>query len=966
MELIVFFISILFLILTLKLREKSNKLEIKIKQLESFLLSKNIITPSDLEPLKNTIKSSSLPAQNLDQEKSITENQSNLKKEVKSNLPKHQHAVPTVVQKNTQKWVAWLQDNWTGALGMSILVLSVIFGFVYLGLSSTPFTRFLMILSFAIASLVASYCLREKKQWGDFSLWLQGAGGSLILVAFLGSSYFEALKFYNDPFLGLIMLGMGLLLNVLLAYLTPQEKSSVFHVSLSLLALNFAPPVLPVLYAATIVALAGLLLSYRKKWDWNILGCTLAFSVFFVNWWFNQPIVEHVSTHSIIVACIIGFAGIFVPYGEIYKNAPYSTLSLSAHLIPWITLGINLTLFSLGVSWAFAIVGAVSILSFFLARVANKNNVAWLYTCDTLIAQTLALLAVGMLYRLIPNLETLVWIAIIEILVFTVMMSVVQQKWLTIIGLISLGILTVFHTQLTLSIFVNNTSSAEILWARTLVLATLFYLARYHQSKQPHNNLWDQAFNTMLDILFFIYTSFLIIFLTKLPFSPFIYIAIGVALERVLRNTKLLTQNNHRIALYMLVIEMLAVCWHQISSPDLSVTHSIIYSTSSLVLVLSLYPGRILEGFPKAQTRLEDIWVYLFGLHLAIGSYLILRLYSDFLPGIFMLVLSLLSFELAYSILRGSTKSERRLVIARGLKNISVVFMMAFMILYITIYIQSEANLLHYLSLRLSIGFIAVCMSLYLFINIAKINNSSNQVILTLWNQKYESWLTSLPADFALYLSVILVALELPTAWHPFVYALLGILVGFNGFNIQWPKRFIYYRLALLVTAAVYIAGVVSTWNSPLDLWYYDTRLTGVLSILATTFLAYSLAMDLQRYKPSSFNKITRFIQNDPLLYTMVIPFISFAFFLYWRFDHAILTAFWVGEIFALVSLGLFLKHKRMVQLSLALLLLCVARLVVYDLSQTDLLARTFVFATVGGLMVSIHVLYKKFSPRLK
>ncbi|MGN6671527.1 MAG: hypothetical protein ACTHJ4_08330, partial [Candidatus Nucleicultricaceae bacterium] len=579
------------------MRDKNNALLARIKRLESLLLTKKVLTSSDFETHKPTPESppskASAPSAPLS-----TTPQNNVEAQQKVNTKPHQQLKPTITSKSPSKWVLWLQDNWTGALGISILVLSVVFGCLYLGLSSSPFTRFLMVLSFAAFSLVGSYVLRRKKQWQDFALWLQGAGGSLILVAFLGSSYFEALQFYHDPAFGFIMLGIGLFSNILLAYLTPKQTSSVFHVSLSLLALNFAPSVLPVLYAATIVAFTGLILSYRKKWDWNILGCTLAFAVFFLNWWYNQPVLEDVRIHSIFAACFIGLAGIFVPYGKVYRNAPHSALTLSAHLIPWITLGINITLFSVGAPWASAVVGSASILCFLLAQMARKNNLPWLYTCDTLIAQTLALLAIGLLHRLIPSLEVILWIGVIEVLLFTMMTNIIQQRTLTVIGKVVLGLLVFVHVSNVLTDFSNQHAIAEMLWLRILVLAALFYLARFYQNTQTQANTTSQSFGMMLDGCFFIYATIIIVFLTKLSISPFIYIALGIALERILRNTQLITQKYHRTALYVLVLEMLGVCWYQIANPDHTMAHSAIYTVTSLIFLLSLYPGRALEGFP--------------------------------------------------------------------------------------------------------------------------------------------------------------------------------------------------------------------------------------------------------------------------------------------------------------------------------------------------------------------------------
>lgn len=98
------------------------------------------------------------------------------------------------------------------------------------------------------------------------------------------------------------------------------------------------------------------------------------------------------------------------------------------------------------------------------------------------------------------------------------------------------------------------------------------------------------------------------------------------------------------------------------------------------------------------------------------------------------------------------------------------------------------------------------------------------------------------------------------------------------------------------------------------------------------------------------------------LFYPLII---STAIAFYLRFDRIYLTALWVAEIFAVFSLALYLQKNHYRILSLVSLALCLLRLVFFDLVDSPVLTKGFVFVTVGGIMLAMNAMYVRYGPRL-
>jgi uncharacterized membrane protein len=85
------------------------------------------------------------------------------------------------------------------------------------------------------------------------------------------------------------------------------------------------------------------------------------------------------------------------------------------------------------------------------------------------------------------------------------------------------------------------------------------------------------------------------------------------------------------------------------------------------------------------------------------------------------------------------------------------------------------------------------------------------------------------------------------------------------------------------------------------------------------------------------------------------------AIFLYWSFDKSILTLLWVIECFFIFVLSILLREKQFRYVALAGVVLCVGRLIFYDLAQSGTLTRALVFLGVGVIMLMMNSVYNKY-----
>ena len=199
----------------------------------------------------------------------------------------------------------------------------------------------------------------------------------------------------------------------------------------------------------------------------------------------------------------------------------------------------------------------------------------------------------------------------------------------------------------------------------------------------------------------------------------------------------------------------------------------------------------------------------------------------------------------------------------------------------------------------------------------------------------------------------------------------MSLMLGYK--NYRWPAKFYGYSWIYLLGSIVHVAFVTSdiavlkhsfcsTHNIP-------AFITVTLQSVYTIF-AYLISANTVKYETLNRNmirkKIMRGIFSSPSLATLLPVFIGIAFFFGFNFEKTILTLIWVGLTAVYLSIGLLVRSKKTVQIATIFLVVCCIRLVVFDLVQSDLATRASVFLGVGGLMLGISILYKKYKKRIE
>jgi uncharacterized membrane protein len=175
-------------------------------------------------------------------------------------------------------------------------------------------------------------------------------------------------------------------------------------------------------------------------------------------------------------------------------------------------------------------------------------------------------------------------------------------------------------------------------------------------------------------------------------------------------------------------------------------------------------------------------------------------------------------------------------------------------------------------------------------------------------------------------LAAILPVRAISPAWALVALALLEVPA--KGFEIQ----------ALLVSAAVFIRCIAFDFDSP------DTMLS-VVPVIA----CYSIA--LVRRDRASFARRCYVLATAALTAALIWHEVS----------GSMLTIAWGLEGVALLAAGFPLRERILRLSGLAVLMICIGKLFVWDLRNLDTLPRIFSFVILGALLVAVSWIYTRF-----
>lgn len=880
---------------------------------------------------------------------------------------------PSEFWTNVEKQFA---ENWTGILGAIIMVMGVGFAGLYAALVVSPFFRFLMISAFAALLGGIFYYLKPKPKWIKLALWLRSSAGAVFLFGCLGSGGIPGLQWIESPLYALLLLLAGIATNLYLGIAGGRQVFASLHVLLSLVALSIAPQTATTFVIAAVVSVFGIALAYREKWDYHLLLTISTFFIYHIFWYFkakSNGFDFQLNLLGIFTVILVSLSAAFVHYREAYSTRQFAPLPFTVHLINWLYFGLGLFLHVTDSKWKTIFIALGSIAAFFLARRARKLEIRWLYLTDTLVAQATAVIAILSLSRWDVEIILIIAILFIESLIYAIIMLKEGEEPLYRIGtyllhlisivLIAYGFLQADYENMNL---LYKHASVLFLCA---VLGTAFHIYTLQQPADPFNpidywvkpasnkNKENKAQASAYSILAILTGLMIIVIYTniyQISWSEYIvaFIAVGLVFLR-----QKFQSNSLGIGDIIMLIGLHGVNWVHLQTETATAPwEQFVEGFPFLLLSLSAVKWSYLKSIEKHITW---IGIYMFALQGSILIYIIFNPISPFIPGVLWLILSLAALESA-AFLRNKylRELEFRGEPDRYLLHIGYAAILAFLARHVLVHLQSDI----YLGL-FKIRFLIELFALLIFIYWAAHKKP-------LEGKLYKSWIYLHPLfiELILLFSILTVSIEIDAFWHPITwmgFAFIGLVLGRK--LDQGYSRLRFYSLILAWAAAFQLAFLTSSYVTPSLKWYDQGWLTGAAAIVLQFIYLYYFYHYGELGKvslPAAMNFLGSWVgavnrrKTRWIFYPVII---CVAIFLYWSFDKSILTLLWVIQCFLIFVLSILLREKQFRYVALTGVVLCVGRLIFYDLAQTGTLTRAMVFLGVGITMLIMNSVYNKY-----
>ncbi|MCP5046092.1 MAG: hypothetical protein GY940_02900, partial [bacterium] len=557
-------------------------------------------------------------------------------------------------------------DNWAGILGSIIMVMGAAFLSIYAALKMAPFYRFLMLTGFAGLLFTVFFVLRTRSKWLKLAQWLRSSGCAVFLFGCLGSGYIPGLKWIDSPVYALGLLLIGVLLNLVIGTISGNQLFTSFHSIISLTALAIAPQSQLTLAIAVSISLLQVFITYRGRWEYHLLVSITVFLAYHLYWAYSMhlfsisPIPPNLKLTGIAATAVLGIATAFVHYRELYGSRSFDGLPFIVHLLNWFYMAAGFYLYSTGSKWNTFVLAAASLAAFFLSRRAKTLAIRWLFITDTLIAQTLALLAVFTLQRWDLGGMAIAMALMVEVMIFLTMMLPEEEKSLQRIGVFLYHFSGIFLISGTLIIIVSRPLShlhkdTGIL-ALSMAIYTVYHIYLVRRKSDSFDSLRiygiPNKFNKLESYsLGGIITGLLGLVLCALvyDFQWFPYVVAGV-LTVLFLLCRRCGSGGLQIGMLLLTFGSFDFGWyHILYHLEGNPSQAALYGLPFLVIAIAGARTSFNEISGKYH---KALWIYLFSIHMVICSQTVLDPLSIFATGTAWLVLAPVYLESARFISR--------------------------------------------------------------------------------------------------------------------------------------------------------------------------------------------------------------------------------------------------------------------------------------------------------------------------
>ncbi|WP_156796685.1 hypothetical protein [Cyanobium sp. PCC 7001] len=312
--------------------------------------------------------------------------------------------------------------NWTGLLGVVVVVVGVTFGAINVALQFNAWQRFVATLLIAAALALPSLLTRPGSRWHRLSSWMRSGGGGLLLFACTAAGGLPQLgmQWIEDPAQSLALLCLAMAVNLLLATTTAQQTVAGLHVVVCLLPLTLVPQNGLILAVASLVAVVGVVLPLGRPWYGHRLLVALAYGTFHGSWVVRAlpQLTEDASLRNqAALAAALVFAG-----GTVLLQRPQRLrqhglgLPLAVQLVNSGGLGLALLFEPAQIGGRGLGLAMAAGLMALLSRRARSTELPWLRRCNALVAQVFVLAALLSLGPWVANATLLAAVVLLECL----------------------------------------------------------------------------------------------------------------------------------------------------------------------------------------------------------------------------------------------------------------------------------------------------------------------------------------------------------------------------------------------------------------------------------------------------------------------------------------------------------------------------------------------------------------------
>ncbi|MEQ8353579.1 MAG: hypothetical protein RH862_19040 [Leptospiraceae bacterium] len=873
---------------------------------------------------------------------------------------------PTAFELGWKKLEAALAENWTGILGTIILVVGVAFLGVYAALKMGPFLRFLMVLGIAAGLFAASVYLARKEHWRPLAVWIRSGSGAILLLACLGSALFPAMRWVHDENLALLLILFGVGANLALAWWSSVQTVASIHTAISILALLILPKS-PLLYSIIAgISIFSTYLSYRARWEFHLLQ---AVSVFFLaNLVYgmhygapNNEIHGGIRWIGLFSTGAVSVLALLLHYRSRYGNKSFERWPFISHIVTWATAALGFALYSSGSRINTIVLFSVALAVYLHARRARNSKIRWLYHTDSIMALLISLLGALTLQRWEWDLLASGLVCTALMLAFSVAASMERETLLKGVGVILLHIAWVF-----LSVIFFAELTSHRLWYQSGILLASLILSLAYIWFDRHRINEEERLDASLGLsagspLSFsgvfsgIFVLLLAITLRNVENAEYYISGLSLALLFSLHGFKL-NQLSSAVLPVLFGLHFLVFYRAYDQSPGLQV----FTDAPLLILFLAgilLAPMNIPGKQPWVQSRLFAVLLII---HVIALTYILSSPHSSLLPGVLWLSLSIAFLEIDRWSVSGKSKLLSGIQLARPVWFLGALSMvLLFLISHLFVHLQSE-TLLGPIRARLLIQIYAISVFLYWAMTGPLVQKSDTGILSRFATVFWELVI--------LFLSMA-VALEMGPVWLPVIWILLA---GLLRYSIVWsiiPGRFEIYSIFFFWASVIHTAVVSSTYATPSNFLADQAWFGGLIAVagqLIYLLLQYSPYLGhRERNTPIDWlsQRFQRFqtVADRKELSIFYPLFLSVALFLFWSFDSSLLTLFWMIEVFVVFIIGLRLNQDHFRYVAQIAMVICLIRLIFFDLSQSSVAMQAFVFLGVGGIMILMNVIYRRF-----